>query len=163
MYKCIHWLWIIWPNVVKTGGGCMYKCILWLCVILPSVKTWGGNGNIHFCSNGHWQIHTLNEQLFSKILILSWFLTFLDTPIYDLAVVVNLAARDIICNLEVNTALLERAIGLDPCLAGKREMMGKLVMADTLEAPNQELWRVPLLWKLLSERLSTHIILLGNT
>ena len=65
-----------------------------------------------------------------------------------------LASRDIRSNLGSNLNALREMTHLDPWTAGKSEMNAALSRACGREAPMEDLWRIPLLKKLLTQRLS---------
>ena len=80
----------------------------------------------------------------------------LTSPSQEAAVVAMLAARDIRSNLGSNLAMVQEITGLDPWVAGRRELQDSLEAADRVPVPLQDSWRVPTLEKLLSARLLAH-------
>ena len=68
----------------------------------------------------------------------------------------GLAGRDIRTTTEKNLKLLEELSGLDPWVFGSGRMKHELVKSETVEVPEQDLWRVDYLARLLEERQVLH-------
>ena len=73
---------------------------------------------------------------------------------HEVVTLALLASRDIRSNLGSNLNALREMTHLDPWTAGKSEMNAALSRACGREAPMEDLWRIPLLKKLLTQRLS---------
>ena len=78
------------------------------------------------------------------------------SPSYEVAVMAGLAGRDIRTTTGKNLKLLEELSGLDPWVFGSGRMKQELVKAETVEVPEQDLWRVDYLARLLEERQVLH-------
>ena len=85
-----------------------------------------------------------------------FFRSLLDSPSSEVAVVARLAARDVRSSVGANLALIRRETGLDPWAVGPGHLRAALLEADRVEVPPGEEWRIPYLWRLLSERLQAH-------
>ena len=71
-------------------------------------------------------------------------------------VVAMLAARDVRSNLGKNLSLVRETTGLDPWVARPGQLRAALNLSDRREVPEMEFYRVPLLQKLLGQRLQAH-------
>ena len=77
----------------------------------------------------------------------------LASPSSEVTVAALLSARDLRSNVGANLALVREVAGLDPWLAGRRELRAALEAADRAPVPQQDSWRVQALQKLLTARL----------
>ena len=67
-----------------------------------------------------------------------------------------LAARDVRSNLGRNLSLVRETTGLDLWVARPGQLRAALNLSGRREVPEMELYRVPLLQKLLGQRLQAH-------
>ena len=91
--------------------------------------------------------------------ILARYVTFLKSlrksPSKEVSVLVHLVGRDVRTTTGNNLHLLRELTGLDPWCCTSREV--KKVLVERLSAvPEQDLWRVPYLGKLLEQRGELH-------
>ena len=78
------------------------------------------------------------------------------SPSSEVMVVAMLAARDVRSNLGKNLSLVRETTGLDPWTARPGQLRAALNLSDRREVPEMDQYRVPLLKKLLGQRLHAH-------
>ena len=74
----------------------------------------------------------------------------------DVAVMANLASRDIRSTTGRNLALVRECSGLDPWAYGSARLKVELAKAELLEVPPTDQWRVRYLGDLLEQRQILH-------
>jgi hypothetical protein len=79
-----------------------------------------------------------------------------NSPSHEVAVMANLASRDIRSTTGKNLKLLEEITGLDPWVYGSDRVKQELVKAEKVEVPQLDQWRVGYLASLLEQRQRLH-------
>ena len=74
------------------------------------------------------------------------------SPSYEVAVMANMAGRDIRTTTGKNLKLIEDLSGLDPWVFGSGRVKQELVKAEMVEVPQQDQWKLGYLARLLEER-----------
>ena len=100
------------------------------------------------------QVSSMKASLLSKFI--GFFHSLITSPSSEVMVVALLAARDVRSNLGRNLSLVRETTGLDPWVARPGQLRAALNLADRREVPEMDLYRVPLLQKLLGQRLQAH-------
>ena len=85
-----------------------------------------------------------------------FFRTLRRSPIHEVAVMANLASRDIRSTTGRNLALVRECSGLDPWAYGSARLKVELAKAELLEVPPTDQWRVRYLGDLLEQRQILH-------
>ena len=99
-------------------------------------------------------VHSMKAGLLSKFV--GFFRSLITSPSSEVMVVAMLAARDVRSNLGKNLSLVRETTGLDPWVARPGQLRAALNLSDRREVPEMDLYRVPLLQKLLGQRLQAH-------
>ena len=100
------------------------------------------------------QVSSMKASLSSKFI--GFFHCLITSPSNEVMVVTMLAARDLRSNLGKNLSMVRETTGLDPWVARPGQLRAALNLSDRREVPEMELYRVPLLQKLLGQRLQAH-------
>ena len=87
---------------------------------------------------------------------LSFFHSLLSSPSTEVQVLSRLSAHDLRTTLGSNLAHAQAETGLDPWCYGGQRMKDELFRHNKSEVPPSDEWRLPLLEKLLFERLVTY-------
>ena len=82
-----------------------------------------------------------------------FFRSLLTSPSPEVQVAALLAARDLRSSLGSNLELIRKESGLDPWTCSKAKLTEALIQAEEVPIPEEDLWRIPYLWRLLEERL----------
>ena len=99
-------------------------------------------------------VQSMKASLLSKFV--GFFRSLITSPSSEVMVVAMLAARDVRSSLGKNLSLVRETTGLDPWVARSGQLRAALNLSDRREVPEMELYRVPLLQKLLGQRLQAH-------
>ena len=78
------------------------------------------------------------------------------SPSPEVAVMANIAGRDIRSTTGRNMKLLEEASGMDPWIFDSSRLKVELAIRETVEVPEQDRWRVKYLDKLMKEKQENH-------
>ena len=100
------------------------------------------------------QVGSMKAGLLSKFV--GFFHSLITSPSSEVMVVAMLAARDVRSNLGKNLSLVRETTGLDPWTARPGQLRAALNLSDRREVPELDQYRVPLLKKLLGQRLQAH-------
>ena len=68
----------------------------------------------------------------------------------------NLAGRDLRSPTGRNLKLLEEYTGIDPWVFGSARLKEELLKWEAVETPEEDIWRVDYLFKLLGQRQVSH-------
>ena len=82
----------------------------------------------------------------------SFFRGLRDSPSHEVAVMANLAGRDIRSTTGKNLALVRDSSGLDPWVFGSARLKEELAKHETVDPPPQDQWRVKYLGSLFEQR-----------
>ena len=102
------------------------------------------------------QVQSMKAGLLSKFV--GFFRSLITSPSSEVMVVAMLAARDVRSNLGKNLSLVRETTGLDPWVARPGQLRTALDLSDRREVPAMDQYRVPLLQKLLGQRLQAHYL-----
>ena len=100
------------------------------------------------------QVPSMKTSLLSKFV--GFFRSLITSPSSEVMVVAMLAARDVRSNIGKNLTLVRETTGLDPWVARPGQLRAALNLSDRREVPELDFYRVPLLQKLLGQRLQVH-------
>ena len=100
------------------------------------------------------QVSSMKASLSSKFI--GFFHSLITSPSSKVMVVAMLAARDLRSNLGKNLSMVRETTGLDPWVARPGQLRTALELSDRREVPEMDQYRVPLLQKLLGQRLQAH-------
>ena len=78
------------------------------------------------------------------------------SPSHEVAVMANLASRDIRSATGRNLALVKECSGLDPWVYGAARLKSELAKCEILDVPPTDQWRVKYLGDLLEQRQILH-------
>ena len=100
------------------------------------------------------RVQSMTAGLLSKFV--GFLRSLITSPSSEVMVVAMLAARDVRSNLGKNLSLVRETTGLDPWMARPGQLRAALDLSERREVPEMDLYRVPLLQKLLGQRLQAH-------
>ena len=85
----------------------------------------------------------------------------LTSPNPEVQVAALLPARDLQSSVGSNLALLREETGLDPWTCSWAQLRAGLLQAEEVPVPEEGVWFIPYVWRLLEERLQHYYC--GNT